>query len=246
MEALLINGNLKAMTVDQRLSYYAAVCESLGLNPLTRPFGYLELNGGYQLYALKSCTDQLRAIRGVSITIIDRSQVGDLYIVTARATMADGRTDEDVGAVSTGRLQGEQLANGVMKAHTKAKRRATLGIVGLSVPDESEIDSIPGAVRLREAPDGTLGAAHASPTPAPAEPPPARAPAKPWRTQISECQSLAELDDVETRLAAALAKKKTAEPADVKQAREDMRAALVELANEPPADVVLPGQAVTR
>ncbi len=76
-----------------------------------------------------------------------------LYVVVARATTADGREDEAIGAVSVRGLSGDALANAIMKAETKAKRRVTLSIVGLGWTDESEVDSIPGAQTVRVDPE---------------------------------------------------------------------------------------------
>ena len=45
MEKALLTGDLSKMTSTERLQYYSRVCESLGLNPLTRPFDYITLNG---------------------------------------------------------------------------------------------------------------------------------------------------------------------------------------------------------
>jgi hypothetical protein len=84
----------------------------------------------------------------VSITIVSRERLDDIYVVTARATTPDGRTDEATGAVSIAGLQGEQLANAIMKAETKAKRRVTLSIVGLGIFDETELDDVPEARRV--------------------------------------------------------------------------------------------------
>ena len=42
-------------------------------------------------------------------------------------------------------LKGEALANAMMKAETKAKRRATLSICGLALLDELEVETIPNA-----------------------------------------------------------------------------------------------------
>src|SRR5262245_25307542 len=67
MEQVLIRGDLGQLTHQERARYYRRVCESLGLNPLTRPFDYILLNGRLTLYALKGCTDQLRQIHGVSV-----------------------------------------------------------------------------------------------------------------------------------------------------------------------------------
>ena len=147
IERLLVSGDLGKLTPDQRVAYYRAVCDSVGLNPLTRPFEYVTLNGKQLLYATRNATDQIRGKRGVSVAIVSRERMDDIYVVTARATMADGRADESTGAVALGRLQGEALANAMMKAETKAKRRVTLSIVGLSLLDETEVDTIPGARR---------------------------------------------------------------------------------------------------
>ncbi|HDW9236107.1 TPA: hypothetical protein RNC41_001860, partial [Campylobacter coli] len=113
---------------------------SLGLNMLTKPFEYIVLNGKLTLYANKSATDQLRQIRKVSITKTEVAQVGDIYMVTAYAATPDGRTDCDTGALNIKNLGGDNLANAIMKAITKAKRRVTLSICGLGMLDESELD----------------------------------------------------------------------------------------------------------
>jgi hypothetical protein len=150
VERVAISGDLSKLSASERVSYYAEVCQSLGLNPLTRPFDYLQLNGKLVLYANKGCTDQLRAVHSVSVQVVDRrfdAEAG-VYTVTARASKPDGRVDEDVGSVAIGRLSGEALANATMKAHTKAKRRVTLSICGLSFLDESELESIRDARRV--------------------------------------------------------------------------------------------------
>lgn len=145
IESALIEGDLSKLNENERLSYYKQVCESLGLNPLTQPFGYIRLNGKLTLYAKRDATDQIRAVHKVSINITAREQVGDVYIVTARARNAEGREDESTGAVSIAGLKGEALANAFLKAETKSKRRVTLSICGLGILDESEASSIPDA-----------------------------------------------------------------------------------------------------
>ena len=139
-EKLLIQGDLSHLSPDQRAKYYLKVCESLGLNHLTKPFDYIELNRKLTLYAKKDCTDQLRKIHNVSVKITDRQRVDDLYVVTANAKFPNGREDESIGAVFIGGLKGENLANAMMKAETKSKRRVTLSICGLGILDESEIE----------------------------------------------------------------------------------------------------------
>jgi hypothetical protein len=78
----------------------------------------------------------------VSVQITSREHINDLYIVTARASLPDGRCDEEIGAVPIKGLSGDALANALMKASTKAKRRVTLSICGLGFLDESELETI--------------------------------------------------------------------------------------------------------
>ncbi len=143
MENVLVNGDLSRLSPQERLSYYRHVCQSVGLNPLTRPFDYLKLSGRLVLYARKDATDQLRKIHNVSIEITDRERLDDVYVVTAVARMPDGRVDSEIGAVNVQGLKGESLANALMKATTKAKRRVTLSICGMGMLDETETETIP-------------------------------------------------------------------------------------------------------
>lgn len=143
IEQVIVMGDLARLNAEQRNIYYKSVCESLGLNPLTRPFEYITLNGKLTLYARKDCTDQLRKIHSVSVRIAERAVMDDLMVVTAEATDRAGRTDSSIGAVSIAGLRGEAKANALMKAETKARRRVTLALCGLGMLDESELDGIP-------------------------------------------------------------------------------------------------------
>ena len=166
---LVLQGDISKMTAEQRTAYYKQFCESLGLNPLTQPFQILKLkNNGVEkeiLYATKDCTEQLRKLHGVSITGLETKDLRGVYIVTASAKDKNDRTDASTGVVSltksetkwdndkkryvpTGKiieLTGDDLANALMKAETKAKRRVTLSICGLGMLDESEIETISDA-----------------------------------------------------------------------------------------------------
>jgi hypothetical protein len=162
VEQALVLGDLSGLDPEQRVNYYMKVCTSLGLNPLTKPFAYIVLNGQLQLYARKDATDQLRKIHKLSIRALEHKTEHDLAVVTAYASSPDGRTDSAIGAVPIANLKGEALANALMKAETKAKRRVTLSLCGLGMTDESEVDSIPGAYLYPEPtpPDGVPGEAY--------------------------------------------------------------------------------------
>ncbi len=147
LEQVVVQGDLSKLTPAERVAYYKAVCDSVGLNPLTKPFDYIVLNGKLTLYARRDAAEQLRRIHGISITRLERDYQGDLYVVTAYGQDRNGRVDAATGAVAIAGLRGDQLANALMKAETKAKRRLTLSLAGLGWLDETEVDSIPGAVR---------------------------------------------------------------------------------------------------
>lgn len=151
LERLLAQGDLSRLGPQDRATYYMRVCHSVGLNPYTQPFAYIKFKDGkLKLYALKGCTDQLRKLHDISVMELAHSEFGGIFTVTARVATPDGRADQDIGSVCITGLVGEQLANAMMKAATKAKRRATLAICGLGLLDETEVDSIPGAERVEE------------------------------------------------------------------------------------------------
>ena len=144
LEDVVIRGDLSKLSPEQRVQYYRMTCDSLGLNPLTRPFDYIMLNGKLTLYAKKDATDQLRSLKGVSIDDVDLKEVGDNFIVKVKGHDASGRSDVEIGVVRKSDMQGN-TANAQMKAVTKAKRRLTLSLCGLGWLDETEVETIPDA-----------------------------------------------------------------------------------------------------
>lgn len=146
MEQVMIKGDLAKLTPEERARYYTRVCESVGINPLTRPLEYITLNGKLTLYARKDCTDQLRKLHGVSVEEVLVEELGpDIYVFVCKVRDRDGRTDIARGAVNIAGLKGEALANQIMKGETKSKRRATLSIAGMGFLDETEVEDIPRA-----------------------------------------------------------------------------------------------------
>lgn len=144
VESALIKNDISQLSVTERLSLYNKMCTSVGLNPLTKPFAFLKLQGREVFYATKDCTEQLRKIHGVSTQIISKGIVGDMYEVHVKARDKTGKEDDDLAYVVIEGLRGNDLANAMLKAVTKAKRRVTLSICGLGMLDESEIDTIQG------------------------------------------------------------------------------------------------------
>ena len=144
---LILQGDLSKLSANDKVRYYNGYCERMGLDPFTKPFDILRLNGKEVLYCTRSGTQQLNKLHKVShlITSRDTNAEAGVYIVTSKASLPDGRCTESIGAVNIAGLKGEAYANAIMKAETKAKRRATLDLLGLGVLDESEAESIPNA-----------------------------------------------------------------------------------------------------
>ena len=139
--SLIINGDIAKLNNIQRVEYISKLCERIGVDPLTQPFKILKLGGREVLYADKGCAQQLCMVHKISTEIVKKEKIEDIYVVTVRAKIGDRFTDED-GAVTIGTMKGDNLANALMKAVTKAKRRAVLALCGLGMLDESELETI--------------------------------------------------------------------------------------------------------
>ena len=182
IESMVIRGDLSGLAPKDRARHYVAMCEQLGLNPASQPFAYLRLNGKEILYATRGATDQLAAIHRVNREIIDGPKVIDIsgtkvaYCV-ARATHPNGRFE-----TATATLPVQDPANLYMKLETKAKRRATLSILGLGLLDETELETIPASV---QEPGGGVDLATLD---APALPAPST-----WADDLATCDALGEV-----------------------------------------------------
>jgi hypothetical protein len=146
-DSIVLRGDLSGLNETQKRDYYLYRCRQVGLDPAAKPFDLLTLNGKQILYANAGATQQLCSIHKLSTQITHRERVDGIYIVSVRCTGADGRVSENQGAVDVSSLQGERLANAILKATTKAIRRSVLAHVGLGMLDETEVETIPEARR---------------------------------------------------------------------------------------------------
>ena len=148
IESIVLRGDLSGLGPTESAKFYTQMCEGLGLNPHAQPFAFLRLNGKEILYATRGATDQLAAIHKLNREIIDGPKVIDLagtklVYAVCRATHPNGRVETATATVPL-----VDPVNVLMKCETKAKRRATLSICGLGLLDETEVETIPGAVPL--------------------------------------------------------------------------------------------------
>lgn len=142
IERVVIDNDLKALAPRERWDYYRWRCESLGLDPMARPFQYIVFQGKLTLYADKGCAEQLRAIHKISVRPMPSQVVDGIYCQYVEAKTPDGRSATDVGAVPVAGIKGEELAKAIKKAMTQANRRATLALVGLGSQDLEEVEGV--------------------------------------------------------------------------------------------------------
>jgi hypothetical protein len=147
VESMVLRGDISALSPEERAKFYVEMCDVLGLTAATQPFAILRLNGKEILYPTRGATDQLAAIHRLNREIVDGPKVIDvagtkMIYAVCRATHPNGRVETAVATVPL-----NDPLNGLMKAETKAKRRATLSILGLGMLDETEIETIPAFVQ---------------------------------------------------------------------------------------------------
>ena len=148
LSAVILNGDLSKLNSEQKVEYIVSLCQRVGLDPATQPFKLLKLQGKEIAYADRSCAAQLNKLHNLAHQITATEQCADFIMMTDRCSDPSGRFTEEVGAVPLAGLKGEALTNALMKCRTKAMRRSTLTHVGLGMLDESETETIPGAVPL--------------------------------------------------------------------------------------------------
>jgi hypothetical protein len=130
-EQIILGGDLTSLTAVERVHYYLELCSYLGLDAIAHPFDYIKSKGRLSLYINAAGTAQLRKLHNISLRITKREVVEDVYIVTVLALCTNARSEESSGMISIAELKGEDKCNAMLKAETKAKRRATLSVCGL-------------------------------------------------------------------------------------------------------------------
>lgn len=172
--ALFLEGDVSTMKPQERAQYCWKLAESVGLNPLTKPFDIIPLGGKTVVYANRTAADQIRKIRGITSKILyhgplvlgttlvkdkdgNQQQIPnfrpDVYQVIVEMTDKEGRVETATGCVNVKDYSGEALSNQIMKCWTKAMRRGTLSMGGLGFLDELEVDTIRPSSGSPNAPD---------------------------------------------------------------------------------------------
>lgn len=148
----LIMGDLSQLSTAQKVDLLYRLAVNNNLDPLSKPFDLLVLNNKLTIYANKSCADQIRKRDGITLEKLyhgplrfGRDDKGQqlfnpgVWEVEYKLTNKEGRIEYSTGCIGIVNAVGDGLANAVMKADTKAKRRGTLSMGGLGFMDESEV-----------------------------------------------------------------------------------------------------------
>lgn len=150
------NGSVTHLDKSTKSMLLVKLGNYLGLNQYVQPFRiYRDVNGDEFLYATKECCAELRHINGISVTDIQTSFEGELVYVKATGINNKGRLSTEIGSVNIAVLDGQDKANGVMWATTKAKRRLTLDLSGLGVLADVEVKDMTQVIEynvMEEAP----------------------------------------------------------------------------------------------
>lgn len=140
---VVLQGDLSGLSTEELVMYYGAVCRNAGFDPVVKPFDVMTLQGKKVLYPNKTASAQLTAMHGCTVNVVDKGAgPNDTYFVHVRVVKKDGSTVDDLGVVSISNLRGDAAANAIMKATTKAKRRAILSAFGIGGNDESETEGM--------------------------------------------------------------------------------------------------------
>lgn len=147
LKEIIMKGDLSKLTFEQRFDYANQLCALWKLDPLTKPFDWIDLDGKLTLYVNKGAMEQLRKIHGFSVTKIERVIEDLVCYVVAYGKDSSGREDVATGGVSLmnrygERLKGDQYVNAILKAESRAKRRLTLSMGGFGLPSEDDIEDM--------------------------------------------------------------------------------------------------------
>lgn len=149
VEQLVMTGDISKLPPKARVEYYQRYCEAFGMAWISQPIMFYKGPGGsLSPYVRRAGAEQIRENKNMSIRLTNSSLEDGIYTVTAEARLPNGRTDQDIGVVDISGLRGEAKANAIKKCTTQAKRRVTLSLGGLGIPDESEVADIPNARRV--------------------------------------------------------------------------------------------------
>ena len=143
MENMIIR-DLSALNEQEQNNWAIQVCEKYKMDSLMCPISFIPNPKTLKIipYLNRAGSEQLIFNHKMKVTVSEPSFINGICIVKSTVTMQNGVINENIGCVCVEGLKGEAFSNAIMKATTKAKRRAVIGAVGLGLLDESEVEDI--------------------------------------------------------------------------------------------------------
>lgn len=143
VQQYIIKQDISALSKPMQVAFYVAECKRLRVDPASHPIDLLkDKEGRLKPYYNSECATQMENDRNVSCTPVNQGFLTDeddrFYFAEVKATGPDGRSKTRKGIISVKGLKGQEKANAMMKAETKANRRATLALLGMSTADEGD------------------------------------------------------------------------------------------------------------
>jgi len=172
IESIVLSGDIGGLTEDERKRIMLRICTDLRLDPAMGAICILKTEDGHEQFYIKGKgTDQLAQKWGVQQKCLEKPSIMDLgdghrAFVARWSASFEGREIDDIGAVPVPQTSWDTkaLCNAMMHANTKARRRATLAVLGIGLVDESELDTMRvrddrrgGASRVRGTPARAIG-----------------------------------------------------------------------------------------
>lgn len=160
----LLTGDMNTMTEEEQASVLAQTCAHMGIDPVLGGVIAVDLQGKKKLYVTKVATDIVARANKLTRKIVlnELCEKTFTYFVKVEISDSHGRVEEGESCVSVRGfnrdqtpklLTGEDYGNAIMKAHTKARRRATLAWVGVQdldfeMEDRPEVAAVSQPVTL--------------------------------------------------------------------------------------------------
>lgn len=131
-DKVMLEGDYQALTPTERSLFIRMQCARAGLAPDLNPVEFIPANGKLKPYFNKGATEQLRALHGLDAHVTEKQIIQGHWIVQVRVQDKNARYEDDVGTCSASDPQG------LKKAVTQAKRRATLAFCGMGALDTGD------------------------------------------------------------------------------------------------------------
>jgi hypothetical protein len=158
---------------EDKVRFASSVCKALDIPTPLNPFTFIPMKGKMTFYAGKEAAELLAERNKISVNItnkyLDKEQ--NIYVVECRAQMptvdyydkkgvkthtVHGRSIDNLAAISMHGKSGDDRANALMKAVTKAQRRTVFSAVGLSIMDAEPDENGGAQARTYEVPPAVI------------------------------------------------------------------------------------------